>query len=750
MSFLTKVSNTFSGLKKIGGLMSPTFFSQFFFPSRRNRKSVSNLELQKKYKASSLAYSCIKKIADVSNDARLYVEKLNSKNEWEEIPHPLTNLLKRPNGYETGRQLRRKIIQSENACGIVYIHLARRRPSAVPFQIAILNPIGVTPETDANSGMVTNYRYQDPVGRIHIIDPNDILIKRLSDFTNEFEGLAPLEVALNAVDSEINQADFVNSFFEGGGYPAGVLTFEDYMSDEQLEYRQKSWMNKYGREGSLKGQVAVMDKKAKFETFGAKLNELSSEENTFINEAKICGVFGVSPILVYTYLGIRFVNQRASYKDALTDFGITKIKPDLTEFCEWLTFCFLSEFEDERAILTERIRVNYDASDVAALQEDQDKIHDRARKNAAARIWTVDEARQATGKEPLPNGAGQVLLQPQNIRLITDGNQLVDIGGNLPGDIAENSDAEDEEIIEGEDGEKYQITSCPKCSGVKSDCELCKGNGKVKLSVMPIQKKKLNTKLYEYEGIILARKPKGVETIINLKGMVDDMEETSETVRSQLSRLRKSLILQAVRKSENLDETSIAELKLTINKVPARQILEKLATAYETGRKQVIDDINRQRAAKSLIKINTKDFESDESKKRIESLSKSAISKMLQEITSRAMSVYLALKITNFNLEDFFDEMLDRLLSESKAFLDLLSRDVTNAAIQTGRKDEIDLRQSDGNEIEYSAILDKNACKPCKDEDGKRSTNKEDLQPVPNPECKGGSRCRCFHVLIVV
>ena len=49
----------------------------------------------------------------------------------------------------------------------------------------------------------------------------------------------------------------------------------------------------------------------------------------------------------------------------------------------------------------------YDLSKVPALREDQNDVWARAKD---AKFIMVDEARELIGKEPLPNGAGQVLI----------------------------------------------------------------------------------------------------------------------------------------------------------------------------------------------------------------------------------------------------------------------------------------------------------------------------------------------------
>jgi len=703
----------FFGIKSIGKLTDANFFSNFFFPSRRNRVEVSTLLLQKRYRESELAFACIKKIADVMNDARLFVEKRNSAGDWEEVTgHPLSSLFRFPNPHETGKQFRRKLIQSANISGICYIFLHRPRPLAPPSALSILNPSRVRVEVNHTDNTVKSYLYSDVVGRQFTLSPADVVVFRYADITDEFGGLAPLAVALKAVETEINQAEFLNTVLDNQGVLSGILSFEGNLSDEMLSERQKLWQSKYGKNGSQRGEVAAMDRRASYTPIASKISELENEVNTFINEAKICSTFGVPPVLVSAYVGLRWVNNRASAGEALRDFGQNKIAPELGEFVEWLTVFLLPLFEDINLITSERVRVNYDASTVAALQEDVDKVHQRARENAKSRIWTVDEARMATGKPALEADAGNVFLQPQNVLLISPDNRLIE------------SDPDSPETTRGKE----------------SDDEPQK--------LFVVSKKKCDLKTYNYDGLTLARKPNEVEKLLDLKGMVETLETESQKTFKVLEKFRKVLINEALAKVEGLNETNISTLTLTSNPKQARkELLKILTSAYEIGRKQVLDDIQRQSAEKGLL-VN-KDFLDEDSEKRIENLSYSSIQKLINEIQSRVVTVFLSLTVQDIK-ENFFEILKTRIFGESLSFLNIFSRDVTNAAIQTGRTDEILESFEEGNEVEYSALLDKNTCGFCGKEDGKRANDPKKLKPVPNPNCEGGTKCRCFHVIVVV
>jgi hypothetical protein len=78
------------------------------------------------------------------------------------------------------------------------------------------------------------------------------------------------------------------------------------------------------------------------------------------------------------------------------------MSPAFKEWRAFWTWNLLTEFEDERDVRSERLRLDYDMSRVAALQEDVDAISLRARENWKAGLVQFNEARTALGLPPDP------------------------------------------------------------------------------------------------------------------------------------------------------------------------------------------------------------------------------------------------------------------------------------------------------------------------------------------------------------
>jgi len=718
-----------------------------YFPLVSLTNGLRNVPDNKKLNAlrrSDIAFSCINKIAETMNDAPLVVQKKNRDNEWETIPsHPIYPVLRRPNMLDIGADLRYKLIMSEYSVGYSYTHLIRDRPTATPTALRALNPLSVRPIIDY-SGFIDYYEYTNLIGKMHEIAPSDIVMRRRPDLVDEFYGLAPLQIVLNAIDAEDLLTNYVNSIFNGSGIPSGLLKFKKSLNPKQAEEKQSLWQKYFGKDGIKKNEVAVLDADADYEVLGSKLNELEANDKRMINEVKICQVFGVNPILVGALVGIVNINQRASYRDAMRDFAVHKISPELKNLGEFNTLCFLPEFESENAIYANRIRLFYDTSQMSALREDETERQSRDRENFKVGAITLNEFRASIGAKRDPKG--DYYLQPNNSQPIDDKERAKLSQTSRVVQFGSNPNKTDKDDDDDADGDKKLLEALNYFRKTFSK----PGDEKNELSfIIPAKEKKLlDSKVYDFEGVRLARKPNEVEKLIDYKEIIKNQTDQSKRLLEVSKRFRDFLIDQAVQKASNLTEKTISNLQLRATPKLNQTALIKFAESYEIGRMQIIHEINAQVKEKGLDFLETKEFANDDSRKRIRSFSDLFSSKLVGEIQKRAIDVFSALKLLGDDVTDFFKEMRQRLKDESLQFLERLAKDFTNASIQIGRKDEIDKQQTEISKVQYSAILDLNTCSPCRRADKMEGDTTDDVPTTPNPECEGASKCRCMLLFI--
>jgi HK97 family phage portal protein len=707
MEFLSKISELFSGRKQLISLDNAGAWESYGWNlSRRNTRITYDKDSAfTAYRAHELVYACINKISDVMNDAEIIVEEKSANGEWKKKEgHLLTSLFRRPNRNQTGRDLRRLLVQSEQSIGRFYA-VMNRSAAQLPVELSVLNPNRVRTVFDRNKEQITEYEYTRKDGRRVLIKPEDMLIRRRPDLLDQFYGFAPLEAALKSINSDLGFTDYVDAFFESDGTPSGILKIlNSTVSDTKKEALQANWKRNYSRGGKNQKGVAVLDQNADFQKIGSNLNELASDELSGRFESRICAVFGVPPNLVGAYVGLLHVTANATAKAELRNFWENKISGELAALREWMTWFLLPEFEPIERVQAEQVRVNFDIGQVAFLQEDLKDIHQRARENFKSGGITLNEFREAIGKKPDPEG--DYYLQPLNLLSISPENRALEASQKV------------------EQGKQP-----PADTGTATDK----------------QPKTLEKKTFDLDGLIVGREPRGVELLIDLKGISDDLETEKEKAAKILSRFRKDLIDQAAKSIDGLDPEDVYKLTLAPDAEKRKQIRNTLASAYRRGRREIVAELNAQRAEKALPVLEFKDDLDDED--FLSELADLTISKLINEIQTRAINAYTLLRML---LDYTVDKLKERLLGESDKWVEQLAGNIANASIRTGRDAEIENNLDEIDHCEYSAILDTNTCPPCADADGQTAPTPADLPDAPNPDCEGGANCRCFIVGVIV
>jgi HK97 family phage portal protein len=352
------------------------------------------------YKRSELVYACIKVKTNAVKDPRLIVERKQRDGTWQEVEgHPLRRLLMRPNPDMDEAKLLGAMIASQDIAGVFYAE-KQRSPSKAVVGLWPLNPCHITPVPRSDGTVVYEWRVGSPPYKT--IPAEDMLVIRDWNIDSKYKPLAPLAVALGATDADAAQTDYIRAFFNNAGVPSGILTTEQELTQEQSNILREMWRALFGRWGK-RHDIGVLGKGATYSRAGANLDELDSESVRGVTETRVCMVFGVPPLIVYAYIGL----TRATYsnlKEAWASFWDATLSPTLKDIRSALLWGLLSEFESEDAVYGEQVRLSWDLSRVAALQEDVDAAQNRSRANFQAGGITLNQFRAAIGESPDESG----------------------------------------------------------------------------------------------------------------------------------------------------------------------------------------------------------------------------------------------------------------------------------------------------------------------------------------------------------
>jgi len=368
------------------------------------RPHADTAGLQATMQQNELVYACIHIKATSARDPRLIVQKQvksGGKTSYEEESgHPFRQLFMHPNPLMTEGDLMQAAIVSWDISNPRRFFCEKVYTNGLLTELWPLNPACMSPLSSRTPPYdPIGYRWQSgKMRRDYSVD--ELLIRSAPSWYDP----APLPAALGSVGADSAQTGTILSYFQNGGIPPIFLKYNLPLNDTMRDEIRAKWRTIYGGVGNS-GDIGVLDINSDVKEVGSKLDQLASQTLRSVSESRICMVFGVPPLIVYAYVGL----LRATYsnlKEAWAGFWDATMSPAFKEWRDFWMWQLLTEFEDEKTIRSEQIRLNYDMSQVSALQDDVDAIQTRARANFQARIIDQNEARAALGYDAVPSGAG--------------------------------------------------------------------------------------------------------------------------------------------------------------------------------------------------------------------------------------------------------------------------------------------------------------------------------------------------------
>jgi hypothetical protein len=493
---------------------------------------------------------------------------------------------------------------------------------------------------------------------------------------------------------------------------------------------------------------AVLDDTADYQKIGSNLDEIESDSLRGQTEARICGAFGVPPILVGAYVALMYTNQRASVREAQQDFWQNTMSPMFRLLRLFFTIRLLSEYEGIDLIKADRVRMGWNMQHVAGMQEDKDGVHTRARADFAAGGLTWNEYRVKIGEAPDQQNGGFIVL-PRSLAPTTIEKALAQ-------------------------ATSQQVTPTPPVpttgtggsggpAGEEQGGEGTGDAGQGKRAVNPSGAPEV--KAYSFEGLDLRREPTDIERKAGLPSIVRAMDAGAGRLKKALLGIREAMIADAVADLQQIDEGDEHTLALEITAAHLTRVRASLEDSFGKGRDTVSRSLEQQQAA-------SKGLHSDTSARRLkaagakhtarlDALASATLTKLANDVQARAVGRLSELVLLGLDRADadasatkarpksFWRKLEEDLKESSTQYADRAASGSTNAALSLGREAEAEEWGSDIKQVVYSAVLDNGTCGICEDADGEEGASGADLPAAPNPACEGGSQCRCIHIYVL-
>lgn len=311
-----------------------------------------------------LCNACLRIRADRLIKPPIVVERTPNGDDWEMVPHhPLLDLLRVPGETLETSAFWRFVSMSWDGIGAVYLE-----PLFDNGMLAGVNPLDPQYITEhyTPTGMPDYYEWNPGYGATVRFGPNELIVRRrLNDIDP-----APLVSALAAVEADLAFSDYIRSFFFNSGIPSGILTVSGRVGKEQSDELKGDWIRERGRGGVYQGSPIVIGDGVTYTPIGSKMGELDNETVRELLESRICMPFGVPPIVIYSFFGLRH-GTYSNVNEAWNSFWETTVATLLGEWGDWLTRALLPYYEGAEAVRGGRVRARFDTSGIPAMQEDR-------------------------------------------------------------------------------------------------------------------------------------------------------------------------------------------------------------------------------------------------------------------------------------------------------------------------------------------------------------------------------------------
>jgi HK97 family phage portal protein len=329
---------------------------------------------------------------------------------FQDLPnHALVQLLEKPNPWMSHGQMWGTVVMDRALAGNSYLLKARVQNG--PMKGAIAELWRLRPDRVRIIPSKTNFieGYEYGTGRDKVTyKPEDIVHFKTRHPLDDYYGMPPLMAAAGRVAIDEDMQTFLRSFYESGGSgPGSILTMKQSLSPEARKEIEDHIRTKFGNVGGPQEWLLLDNTESSYDRVGLErgLRDALPKELDAVSEARIAMVFGIPGSI----LGLLIGYESSSYANKRQDWQVfwdLTMTPLLDSLDDTLNLQLTPDFGGIDEVL-------FDLSNIRALQEDVDGIHERHRKDLTSGGESWEEFREATGHDPKDTDG--MFLVPSNL-----------------------------------------------------------------------------------------------------------------------------------------------------------------------------------------------------------------------------------------------------------------------------------------------------------------------------------------------
>ena len=357
------------------------------------------------YTENVIAYRCIRIVAE----AVAALPILAYEGDEELTDHPLLEVLRRPNPWQSGQELMDALVSYYRLGGSGFLEAVsldgdlRELYALRPDRMAVIPGRRGYPQGwkySTGSGSATSHTYD-----MDLAPGEQLPIMHIKEFNplDDWAGMSPMEAAAFAVDVHNAAGGYNKALLDNSATPSGALVFtggedsDGVLDDEQFKRLQKSLDERHTGTKNA-GRPFLLEGGLDWKSMGLTPRDMEFIEGKREAAREIALSFGVPPMI----LGIPGDNTYSNYSEARLALYEDTVLPLADKIFGAITNWMQPSYEG--------VRIGYDVDKVEALSIKREAAWERVR---SADFITTDEKREATGYGPyVPSGepGGSILV----------------------------------------------------------------------------------------------------------------------------------------------------------------------------------------------------------------------------------------------------------------------------------------------------------------------------------------------------
>ena len=284
--------------------------------------------------------------------------------------------------------------------GKFYLRKVRNR-HGFPSQLEWINPLDITYRTIYRNGKHEIIAFRI-FGRAEEVALHDMIFGHLFNPLIPHDGISPFEMVMHQINAEFNLIRYAESFFVNSTRPDGILSFSGgVVSEAEVDKVEQDMKELRGSKNAFKTLIVTAQNAVgewRWEPMTVAPTDLAMDTFRGIIREEILAAFSVDPVMVGMATAADPLSANNTYREIFSKHTEFTSLPRLRFILGILNDQWVSK---DFHLLDAPIQLIPDRAEIDSVLYATSDRSQLARDNAGSGLWTYNEGREHTGKQPI-------------------------------------------------------------------------------------------------------------------------------------------------------------------------------------------------------------------------------------------------------------------------------------------------------------------------------------------------------------